>query len=181
MEPMVTTDSEQEREGFARRLHEACAEKEIPKHRRAAVMAQITGVTPKATSKWFDGKGFPTIYHCNQMAAYLGINVNWLLTERGPRYAESAPDMGNPELKALCQLYLDLPREKQQRLLCRLQKKATKFRRRVAELAPKYAANPQPYYEGPERRGDPDFRYNGPERRKVSLRTRLAFSSTAKN
>ncbi len=91
IEPMVQT--EDLRAGFAERLKKAMADKGLPEWGAGARLAKITGVTPKATSKWLNGEAVPGPANLLAIAEELCVRREWL------EYGEGLPQaIDNAEL-----------------------------------------------------------------------------------
>lgn len=74
-----------EKSDFARRLNELCTEQELPERGRQSALATKFHVTPNAARKWLLGLGLPELEVAIRMADWAKVNVEWLLTGRGPK------------------------------------------------------------------------------------------------
>ena len=74
-----------ERELFASRLIELCNAAGYPEHGRQTRLAKQFGLTAKAARKWVMGIGLPELDVIIAMAKWGDVNVEWLLTGRGPK------------------------------------------------------------------------------------------------
>ncbi len=78
------------------RAMEALAER-FPKEKATqGRLAQVAGVKQPSVNDWKDG--YPAMETAVRLASSLGICVEWLLTERGPK---RPPDADNPTLGLL--------------------------------------------------------------------------------
>lgn len=50
-----------------------------------AHVAGVLKIKPPSVNEWKKPGGFPTIENSITLAKYLNVNVEWLLTERGPK------------------------------------------------------------------------------------------------
>lgn len=72
-------------------------------------------VTQPAVSKWLTGKAYPSIDKLVELAAFLHVNAEWLLTGTGPKSdKERYP---SEEIQEIVELISKLPKEKQQKVL----------------------------------------------------------------
>lgn len=69
---------------------------------------------PSAIQKWKDGTGLPAQKNQIILARNRGVNVEWLLTGRGPKLSENAMDAATRELLAI---FTKLDKAAQERLL----------------------------------------------------------------
>jgi transcriptional regulator with XRE-family HTH domain len=82
-------DTDDDREAFARRMHELCDELGIPRgHGRNAALGRKVGKTPNAARKWLLGLGYPELSHAVALCKEAQVNVNWLLQGAGPKKGE---------------------------------------------------------------------------------------------
>lgn len=68
---------------FWLRTKEALEEARLPATQ--AFVAKKLGLTQPAVHLWTKPNGFPTLENTISLAQLLGVNVEWLLTERGPK------------------------------------------------------------------------------------------------
>lgn len=73
------------REAFAARLAEICAEKGLRDHGRQAELGRILKVSQPAVGKWFNGETFPDLDRMVEISEWAGVNLEWLMTGRGPK------------------------------------------------------------------------------------------------
>lgn len=79
--------SQTDRAGFASRLHEICNERDLPRERgRQSALAKIFELTPNAVRKWLIGEGMPELETVIAIAKWADVNVEWLMTGRGPKH-----------------------------------------------------------------------------------------------
>jgi DNA-binding XRE family transcriptional regulator len=72
------------------RALEALAEK-YPRERASQVrLAQLAGVKQPTVNEWGDTDRYPSMSTAVKLAGNLGVCVEWLLTERGPKYAQQS-------------------------------------------------------------------------------------------
>jgi transcriptional regulator with XRE-family HTH domain len=75
-----------EKTGFAERLNEVCSDMELPVERgRQSALAAVFKVTPNAARKWLLGLGMPELDVAIAIAKWGNVNVEWLLSGRGPK------------------------------------------------------------------------------------------------
>jgi len=74
-----------ERHGFASRLVELCNTAGMPERGRQSQLARQFEVTPKAARKWINGLGLPELEMIMAIARWGNVNMEWLLTGRGPK------------------------------------------------------------------------------------------------
>lgn len=86
LEPMVTKTKQQVYEEFAKRLHEACDDAQIPRDRgRAKRVGALVDVGYKGAGKWLSAQGMPDMGHLANLAVELKVGFEWLGTGRGPK------------------------------------------------------------------------------------------------
>ena len=66
--------------GFSKRLNTALEKKGLPVRGRATELAKTFSVTTKAASKWLNGEALPDTKKIIDLAIWLDISVEWLLT-----------------------------------------------------------------------------------------------------
>lgn len=74
-----------------------------------AAVAALIGIRQPSVHKWAQGK-LPEMKHAVAVAQVLGVCLEWLLTERGPKYPP-APDDAAQELLAIWGAHPDIQRE----------------------------------------------------------------------
>jgi transcriptional regulator with XRE-family HTH domain len=75
-----------EKSAFAGRLHEVCTDKGLPAERgRQSALATLFNVSPNAARKWLLGTGLPELEVAIRLAKWGQVNLEWLLTGRGPK------------------------------------------------------------------------------------------------
>ena len=66
--------------------------------------SKLTGIGESTMSGWFKGDRFPSRYSLEKLRDSLGININWLLTGRGPVYlkekGKKEASVGTNEVRA---------------------------------------------------------------------------------
>ncbi|KEZ78348.1 LexA family protein [Salinisphaera hydrothermalis] len=77
---------------FAQRFRQACNEQGIKTTQKA--LAAYFGVSEITARNWWHGEKLPGMNNARKAAEKLDVNVEWLLSGRGPRYA-SLPDTTN--------------------------------------------------------------------------------------
>lgn len=97
---------------FWERLEEASQDVGLPY--QLSDIGRELDIWPSAVQKWRDGVNYPGKANLITLARNRGINVEWLLTGRGPKQAESAMDANTREL---LQIWNSLPEEARLRLL----------------------------------------------------------------
>lgn len=65
---------------FSNRLNEALNNKGLPIRGRATELANFFKITPKAASKWVNGEALPDTKRIIDLASWLHVSVEWLLT-----------------------------------------------------------------------------------------------------
>lgn len=76
------------RAAFAARMNEICSDRGLPAERgRQSALAKAFGVTPNAARKWLLGDGYPEMEVAVRLAEWADVNIEWLLTGRGPKRA----------------------------------------------------------------------------------------------
>ncbi|MCX8003685.1 MAG: hypothetical protein N2688_01825 [Burkholderiaceae bacterium] len=84
MPPVEVTE---QRDAFARRMHEVCDALGIPPGRgRQTALGKRFGVTPKAARKWLEGLGYPDLDLALRIAHEARVSALWLLQGEGPKY-----------------------------------------------------------------------------------------------
>lgn len=123
---------------FAGRLHELCNDKKVRAgHGRATDLARLFGLTPNATRKWLLGLGLPNLEQCITVAQWGDVNIEWLLTGRGPKRSQWAATNG----VVIDEMLRSMPKEERQESVAMLRyevSKATPFL--VEEQARRYIA-----------------------------------------
>jgi transcriptional regulator with XRE-family HTH domain len=86
LQPMVATQ-ETDNAGFVARLNEALdGIKDVPRARgRRIALAKMMGMSGESARKWLAGETLPSMDNARQFAAKAGVQVDWLLTGRGPK------------------------------------------------------------------------------------------------
>ncbi len=75
-----------ERAAFAARLHELCDDQGLPSERgRQSALAAEFKVSPNAARKWLLADGLPELEMAIRIAKWGKVNIEWLLTGRGPK------------------------------------------------------------------------------------------------
>lgn len=92
LQPMVATQ-ETDNAGFVARLNEALdGIKDVPRARgRRVALAKMMGMSGESARKWLAGETLPTMDNARQFAAKAGVQVDWLLTGRGPKRGGYTP------------------------------------------------------------------------------------------
>ena len=83
---MVETD---ELSSFSHRVNEICSDMKLPERGRQGALAKLFGVTQKGARRWLVGEGYPEMQMCVRLAKWAGVQLEWLLTGRGPKYESS--------------------------------------------------------------------------------------------
>ncbi len=163
IEPMVTYPTKEGiRRAFADRMVKCCRDRGITrKSEQAKFLAKTFDLTQEGAAKWLEGT-YPWD-RIPEIAAVLNKNLLWMSYGLGP---PEGPDWNFPELRRLCRFYLDLPQERQRWHFDDIRNEALDFRRIVAELAPRYAADPK----------SSEDRYDGEERRRGERRRQVVHS-----
>ncbi|MDH2420628.1 LexA family transcriptional regulator [Cobetia amphilecti] len=89
--PMVHTLSE--RDEFASRLKKALAEQGIPDRGQGVHLKNLTGVTPKAASKWLNAESMPGQSKLVLIAKGLNVRAEWLRFGTGPMRENSKNEL----------------------------------------------------------------------------------------
>lgn len=85
------TSGADEKQSFALRLNELCADAGIGSRGRQTALAKLFQVTPNAARKWLLGLGLPELDVAIRLAKWGDVNVEWLLTGRGPKTGDKVP------------------------------------------------------------------------------------------
>ncbi|MDH0100093.1 helix-turn-helix domain-containing protein [Stutzerimonas stutzeri] len=85
IEPMVQSDDL--RSEFVARLKKALAHAGIPEWGAGVRLAEMTGKTPKASSKWWNAESMPGRANMVAIANELGVRVEWLQYGEGAMVA----------------------------------------------------------------------------------------------
>ena len=101
-----------------KRLQEACDDLDLKPRGRNQVLCKHLEVTQPAVSKWLTGKAYPSIDKLVELAAFLHVNVEWLITGTGPKSEKN--QYPSEEIQEIVQLISKLPKEKQQKVLLAL-------------------------------------------------------------
>lgn len=99
---------------------------------------------PSAIKKWRDGDGLPAQKTQVVLAKNRGVNVEWLLTGRGPKLSEDAMDAATRELLSV---WTKLDNDAQQRILA-----AARYEKRAREPSDNAPPPPAPTPLRPGRR-----------------------------
>lgn len=92
IERMVQYEKDKFREEFSRRLRQALARNGVPEHGSGVFLQRITGVTPKAASKWLNAEAMPGAARIPAIAKELGVRAEWLHYGNGEVATEVAPE-----------------------------------------------------------------------------------------
>lgn len=97
------------------RAIEALADK-YPRERATQVrLAQLAGVSQPTVNEWGEPDRFPSMGTAVKLATALGVCVEWLLTERGPKFAQKqTPE--NEELIPLLGSLADLKEDQKKQI-----------------------------------------------------------------
>lgn len=68
---------------FSDRLNEACDSAAIPKWGRQRLLAKKLNLAQPSVSKWFLNKSLPTIDNIAELAQFLNVRIEWLVTGEG--------------------------------------------------------------------------------------------------
>jgi transcriptional regulator with XRE-family HTH domain len=79
----MKNELEKVKEEFAGRLNLAMDEKGYPVRGRARVLSKEFSVSDKGAGKWINGEAIPETSKIPLIAAFLGINTEWLLSGVG--------------------------------------------------------------------------------------------------
>lgn len=94
MELMVSVSHESVRAAFASRLAEAMGDAGFKPHGRAARLAERFGISKKGVSKWVNAESMPESTRIPELAEWLGVNGEWLLTGKGHKNNHSNVEQG---------------------------------------------------------------------------------------
>lgn len=98
--PMVQIDDL--RASFSARLKKALSDSGIPDWGAGVRLAEIAGITPKATSKWLCAESMPSRGNMAKIADALGVRVEWLEYGEGPmRPGDPAESKAPADIAAL--------------------------------------------------------------------------------
>jgi hypothetical protein len=76
---------------FAARLNELCSDAQMPSRGRQSALASLFKVTPNAARKWLLGIGLPEMDVAIAIAKWGDVNLEWLMTGRGPKHGTKVP------------------------------------------------------------------------------------------
>lgn len=77
---------------FAARLREVCVGKGLPAGRGLQTeLAKLFEVSPNAARKWVLGLAVPEMEMTIRIAKWGDVNIEWLLTGRGPKHGNKIP------------------------------------------------------------------------------------------
>ncbi len=102
------------------RVKEVLQERKLPATQKY-LAEKILQVKQPSISDWNKIGGYPTMANAIRVADYLGISVEWLLTEQGPKWVPAK----DPESDALQRLWMDLDGLGRSRVLAHAQILAT--------------------------------------------------------
>ncbi len=106
---------EEQKLDIYKRLNEACDDRNIQPWGRNQVLRKELHVSQPAVSKWLTGKGYPSIETLVQIAKFLQVNVEWLITGQGPKSInERYP---SKQIEEIVNLLENQPKEKQDKVL----------------------------------------------------------------
>ena len=106
---------EEQKLDIYKRLNEACNDRGIQPWGRNQVLRKELHVSQPAVSKWLTGKGYPSIETLVQIAKFLQVNVEWLITGQGPKSeSERYPSQ---QIEQIVKLLQNQPAEKQEKIL----------------------------------------------------------------
>lgn len=76
-----------ERMAFASRLNEICDDMSVPPKGRGrqTVLKKVVDLSQNAVLKWLEGNGYPSMENARQLAVWADVQIEWLLTGRGPK------------------------------------------------------------------------------------------------
>ncbi|ASL27367.1 hypothetical protein ACG10_14585 [Azotobacter chroococcum] len=92
---------EEIRREFVKRLKQALAKSEIAEWGAGSRLAEITGKTPKAASKWLNGEAMPGRANMQAIADELHVSIQWLQYGEGEMLPGGAGNKSNVELGPL--------------------------------------------------------------------------------
>lgn len=70
------------------RLRQVMLDSGVKERQVRSTMAKICGITPQSVHQWFDGRTkAPSAEHLAQIAAAYGVNLMWVVTGKGDKYA----------------------------------------------------------------------------------------------
>ncbi len=132
---------------FAARLQELCTEKEVPVRGRQRQLATLFGVVPNAARKWLVGEGLPNLDQVIAIAKWGQVNVEWLLSGRGPRRGNLVP----MDAVVLDEMFRSMPTAERRESIAMLKYELTKASRYIAaEAAARYEAALDHYIGPPQ-------------------------------
>ncbi len=95
------------RHAFAQRLTEICVDKGVKDHGKQRFLAGLLKVSQPAVGKWFNGDSFPELDKMVQLADWASVNLDWLMTGRGPKQRSSSLAARSWILEALDDMVVD--------------------------------------------------------------------------
>ena len=116
-EPMV--QSIEIREKFSKRLNSAITNANINRRGAGARLAEITGTTPKAASKWLNEESIPARPNMLKLAKALNVRPDWLEygTEDTNKINEPAASYSTGQQDDPSRRIQNLPKAKQQKAI----------------------------------------------------------------
>lgn len=103
-----------ELEKFASRLHEALDDYGMTRDGRQSELGRMFHVTQRAARYWLTGDGFPKTEKIIEISKRLGVNLEWLLTGRGPK---NNYDSSTPNNQIFIAIYENLPEEAKKEIM----------------------------------------------------------------
>lgn len=76
----MTISADKIKEDFAKRINEAMDKKNYPIRGRARILSKEFGISDKGAGKWLKGEAIPETSKLPQLAEFLGVSTEWLLT-----------------------------------------------------------------------------------------------------
>lgn len=70
---------------LGQRIIEACEDANIPAWGRNRILGKQLSVSPSAVSKWFSDQSLPTIGNIVDLAEFLNVRTEWLITGKGKK------------------------------------------------------------------------------------------------
>lgn len=100
---------------LGQRIMEACEDAGISAWGRNRVLGKQLSVSPAAVSKWLSNKALPTIDKIFELANFLNVRAEWLVTGKEPK--KERPQVSSNEVQGVIEIMESMTPEQQQAIL----------------------------------------------------------------
>lgn len=100
---------------LGQRIIEACEDANIPAWGRNRVLGKQLSVSPAAVSKWLSNKALPTIDKLFELATFLNVRAEWLVTGKEPK--KERPQISSDEISEVIEIMNGLSSDQRRALL----------------------------------------------------------------